>query len=70
MHISPRSWLVKHPGFEFDLEPRDPACLPKEYKTAEGTCYFLNGFSHAGVSAEADLNEHIDAAMTAIRTDN
>lgn len=60
------SWLVKHPGFEFDLQPRDSSCLPKEYKNAEGTCYFLDGYSHNGVVTDAGLNEHIDAAMAAI----
>lgn len=64
------SWLVKHPGFEFDLLARDPTCLPKEYKNAEGTCFFLNGYAHEGVDPDASLNEHIDAAMAAITASN
>lgn len=62
------SWLVKHPGYSnFDLESRDPSCLPKEFKNIDGgTCYFLNGYKHPGVAPDADLNEHIDTAMKQI----
>lgn len=60
------SWLVKHPGFDFDLEPRDPSCLPKEYTNAEGTCYFLNGYQHENVRFDVGLEKHIDAAMAQI----
>lgn len=64
------SWLVKHPGFDFDLQPREPSCLPKEYTNAEGTCYFLEGYNHPGCSSSAKLEEHIDAAMKQITDDN
>lgn len=60
-------WLVKHPGFDFELTARDPKCLPKEYTNAEGTCYFLDGYKHSSVTAEdATLEDHIDAAMKQI----
>ena len=60
------SWLIKHPGFEFELEPRDPSFIPKEYTNAEGTCYFLDGYKHHSVSPEEKLEDHIDAAMKQI----
>lgn len=60
-------WLVKHPGFDFQLTPRDPKCLPKEYTNAVGTCYFLDGYKHSNVTDEnATLEDHIDAAMKEI----
>lgn len=61
-------WLIKHPGFEFELTPRDPKFLPKEYTNAEGTCYFLDGYRHPSIaSPDASILEHIDAAMKGIR---
>lgn len=61
------SWLIKHDDFNhFDLQPRDPSCLPKEYMNAEGTCYFLEGYSHPTVEADAKVEHHIEAAMNQI----
>lgn len=62
--------MVKHPGFNFDLNPREPTCLPKEYTNAEGTCYFLEGYNHDSVDVDAPLAEHIDAAMKQINDDS
>lgn len=62
-------WLIKHPGFNFELTARDPSCLPKEYTTAEGTCYFLDGYNHSSISKTAPLEEHINAAMLQITED-
>lgn len=60
-------WLIKHPGFEFELTARDPSCLPKEYTNSEGMCYFLDGYKHHNVTDEnATLEHHIKAAMTQI----
>lgn len=60
-------WLIKHPGFEFELTPRDPSCLPKEYTNAEGMCYFLDGYKHSTVTdKDASLSDHIEAAMRQI----
>lgn len=64
------SWLIKHPGFNFDLKPRDPSCLPKEYTNAEGTCYFLEGYTHPTVHKRgASLVDHINVAMEEITED-
>lgn len=61
------SWLVKHPGFNFELAERDRSCLPKEYKNAEGTCYFMDDYKHHTVSdPDASIEDHIDAAMKQI----
>lgn len=63
-------WLIKHPGFNYELSARDPSCLPKEYTNAEGTCYFLDGYKHQSITAEdAMLEDHINAAMLQITDD-
>lgn len=59
---------MKHPGYDFELQPREPSCLPKEYTNAEGTCYFLDGYQHASVHRDARLEKHIDAAMAMINS--
>ncbi|XP_055616561.1 head-specific guanylate cyclase [Toxorhynchites rutilus septentrionalis] len=66
VNISPttREWLIKHPGYEFQLNPRDPSFMPKEFTDSKGkTCYFLEGYKHPTLSEEATLQEHIEAAM-------
>lgn len=61
------SWLVKYPGFKFELLERDPSCLPKEFPNAgNSTCYFLNGYKHPGVDDAEPLETHIKAAMKQI----
>lgn len=61
------SWLIKHPGMQFELAERDRSCLPKEYKNVEGTCYFLDDYKHETVNDEnATIDDHIDAAMKQI----
>ncbi|XP_055532895.1 head-specific guanylate cyclase [Wyeomyia smithii] len=67
VNISPttKDWLIKHPGYGFQLNPRDPSCMPKEFTDSKGlTCYFLEGYQHPTVeNADATLQEHIEAAM-------
>lgn len=64
IYLLPCRWLIKYPGLNFELTPRDPTCLPKEYTNAEGTCYFLDGYNHAAIDTpKATLEEHINAAM-------
>lgn len=60
-------WLIKHPGFDFELTARDPSCLPKEYTNADGMCYFIDGYKHHTVTDDnATLEDHIKAAMKQI----
>ncbi|KAM7360551.1 guanylate cyclase 1 soluble subunit alpha 2 [Cochliomyia hominivorax] len=69
INVSPttREWLIKHPGFDFDLQPRDPACLPKEFFNAgNGTCYFLEKYRHPSMDESLPLDDHITAAMKSI----
>lgn len=67
MYLSRYSWLIKHPGLQFELTERDRSCLPKEYKDVEGTCYFLDDYKHETVTDEnATIEDHIDAAMKQI----
>ncbi|TMW53318.1 hypothetical protein DOY81_001618 [Sarcophaga bullata] len=69
INVSPttREWLIKHPGFDFDLQPRDPSCLPKEFSNAgNGTCYFLEKYRHPSMDENLPLNDHIIAAMKSI----
>lgn len=55
--------LIQKSGFE--LEPRTKDNLPKGMPASEsGTCYFLNGYQHSGVSASESLDAHIQAAIT------
>ncbi|XP_055700034.1 head-specific guanylate cyclase [Phlebotomus papatasi] len=68
-NVSPttKDWLVKYPGFKFELLERDPSCLPKEFPNAgNSTCYFLNGYKHPGVDDAEPLETHIKAAMKQI----
>jgi guanylate cyclase soluble subunit alpha len=53
------------PEFKFGFIPRDPSCLPKEYTSVEPgeTCYFLDGYKHAGIDEKEELQVHIDAAI-------
>lgn len=61
------SWLIKHPGFNFKMEARDPSLLPKEFSnTSNDTCYFLDGYKHPNVDDKAPLREHIEATMMQI----
>nr|XP_014090710.2 head-specific guanylate cyclase [Bactrocera oleae] len=70
INVSPttKDWLVKYPGFEFDLKARDPSCLPKEFPDTSGdkTCYFLEGYRHPTLSAHLPLVEHISEALKSI----
>ncbi|KAJ6632649.1 Head-specific guanylate cyclase [Pseudolycoriella hygida] len=73
INISPttKNWLIKHDDYNnFDLHARDPSCLPKEYTNAEGTCYFLEGYSHPTVECDAKVEHHIEAAMNQINETN
>ncbi|EDW81160.1 uncharacterized protein Dwil_GK11912 [Drosophila willistoni] len=67
INVSPttKNWLTKHEGFEFDLQPRDPSCLPKEFPNS-GTCYFLEGFRNPALDSSLPIVEHINAAMKTI----
>ncbi|XP_023308742.1 head-specific guanylate cyclase [Lucilia cuprina] len=71
INVSPttREWLIKHPGFDFNLQPRDPSCLPKEFFNAgNGTCYFLEKYRHPSMDESLPLDDHITAAMKSITT--
>lgn len=64
------SWLTKIDDFKFEYTPRDSSCLPKEYTAAEGeTCFFLDGYKHAGVDEKVEVQKHIDAAMDQINNE-
>lgn len=62
------SWLTKHEGFEFELQPRDPSFLPKEFPNPGGTetCYFLESFRNPALDSELPLVEHINVSMKTI----
>lgn len=61
------SWLTKIDDFKFEYTERDPSNLPKEYPATEGqTCYFLDGYKHAGIDENSEVQKHIDAAMEQI----
>lgn len=63
-------WLTKRDEFKFEYTKRDSSFLPKEYTAAEGeTCYFLDGYKHAGVDESVEVQTHIDAAMEQINTE-
>ncbi|XP_060649136.1 head-specific guanylate cyclase [Drosophila nasuta] len=70
INVSPttKNWLTKHEGFAFDLQPRDPSFLPKEFPNSNGngTCYFLEGFRNPTLETDLPLDEHINAAMKTI----
>ncbi|KAH8232533.1 hypothetical protein KR032_008794 [Drosophila birchii] len=70
INVSPttKEWLTKHEGFDFDLQPRDPAFLPKEFPNPGGseTCYFLEGYRNPALDSQLPLVEHINAAMKTI----
>ncbi|KAH8267967.1 hypothetical protein KR026_012448 [Drosophila bipectinata] len=70
INVSPttKEWLTKHEGFDFDLQPREPGCLPKEFPNPEGTetCYFLEGYRNPALASSLPLVEHINAAMKTI----
>ncbi|XP_055851460.1 head-specific guanylate cyclase [Episyrphus balteatus] len=73
INVSPttREWLIKNPRFEFDLEPRDPRMLPKEFKDAgDSTCYFLNGYRDPYIDSSLPLENHISEALKAIAIEN
>lgn len=64
------SWLRKIPGFSFDCAARDPSYLPKEYTASEGeTCYFLDGYTHAGLDRNFSIQRHIEVAMKQINAE-
>lgn len=62
--------MVKHPGYEFTLTPRDPSHLPKEFpkSSAEETCYFLESYRHHTLPDDAPEMKHIEEAMSTIKT--
>lgn len=61
------SWLQRNPSFQFELQPRDPMFLPKEFQGAPGdTCYFLEGYKHTGIDQDLPIQKHIDTAMEQI----
>ncbi|XP_017131415.1 head-specific guanylate cyclase [Drosophila elegans] len=70
INVSPttKDWLTKHDRFEFDLQPRDPSFLPKEFPNPGGTetCYFLESFRNPALDPGLPLVEHIDVAMKTI----
>ncbi|XP_052837069.1 head-specific guanylate cyclase [Drosophila gunungcola] len=70
INVSPttKDWLTKHDRFEFDLQPRDPSFLPKEFPNPGGTetCYFLESFRNPALDRGLPLVEHIDVAMKTI----
>ncbi|EDX14873.1 head-specific guanylate cyclase [Drosophila sechellia] len=70
INVSPttKDWLTKHEGFEFELQPRDPSFLPKEFPNPGGTetCYFLESFRNPALDSELPLVEHINVAMKTI----
>ncbi|XP_075149054.1 guanylate cyclase 1 soluble subunit alpha 2 [Haematobia irritans] len=71
INVSPttREWLIKYPGYEFELKARDPALLPKEFHNADnGTCYFMDNYRHFSMDENLPLDEHITAAMKSIQT--
>lgn len=73
INVSPttKEALQALPEFKFGFIPRDPSCLPKEYKVEGGqTCYFLDGFKYAGIDEKQDLQVHIDAAIKHFTTEN
>ncbi|EDW53381.1 GM12804 [Drosophila sechellia] len=57
INVSPttKDWLTKHEGFEFELQPRDPSFLPKEFPNPGGTetCYFLGELPQPGFGQRA-----------------
>nr|AAL28202.1 GH08311p [Drosophila melanogaster] len=65
---TPKDWLTKHEGFEFELQPRDPSFLPKEFPNPGGTetCYFLESFRNPALDSELPLVEHINVSMKTI----
>uniref|UniRef100_A0A1I8N3V3 guanylate cyclase n=1 Tax=Musca domestica TaxID=7370 RepID=A0A1I8N3V3_MUSDO len=71
INVSPttREWLIKYPGYEFDLKARDPSFLPKEFHNADnGTCYFMDHYRHFSMDESLPLDDHITAAMKSIQT--
>nr|AAB25820.1 guanylyl cyclase [Drosophila melanogaster] len=70
INVSPttKDWLTKHEGFEFELQPRDPSFLPKEFPNPGGTetCYFLESFRNPALDSELPLVEHINVSMKTI----
>ncbi|KAH8413986.1 hypothetical protein KR009_001567 [Drosophila setifemur] len=70
INVSPttKEWLTKHEGFDFDLQPRDPSFLPKEFPNPGGseTCYFLESFRNPALDNGLPIVEHINAAMKTI----
>lgn len=69
--FSPFRWLLKHLGFNFELNAREPKDLPKEYpKKAGDTCYFLDGYKHPTIPDAMPLERHIEAAMEVITLDS
>ncbi|XP_016989079.1 head-specific guanylate cyclase [Drosophila rhopaloa] len=70
INVSPttKEWLTKHERFEFDLQPRDPSFLPKEFPNPGGTetCYFLESFRNPALDSELPLVDHINVAMKTI----
>ncbi|XP_073818100.1 guanylate cyclase 1 soluble subunit alpha 2 [Musca autumnalis] len=70
INVSPttREWLTKYPGYEFDLQARDPSFLPKEFHNADnGTCYFMDNYRHFSMDESLPLDDHITAAMKSIQ---
>lgn len=66
INVSPttKDALTSIADFKFGFIPRDKSCLPKEFQAeANQTCYFLNGYKHAGVDEGEDEQVHIDAAI-------
>lgn len=65
VNVSPTTYLCLIQKSGFELEPRTKDNLPKGMPASEsGTCYFLNGYQHSGVSASESLDAHIQAAIT------
>lgn len=65
VNVSPTTYLCLTQKSGFILEPRTKDNLPKGMPAnVSGTCYFLNGYQHSGVSASESLGVHIQAAIT------
>ncbi|RZF48979.1 hypothetical protein LSTR_LSTR003055 [Laodelphax striatellus] len=69
VNISPTTYehLKNVKGFSFEARPK--SCLPKDFPpNIPGTCHFLLGYQHPGLSADQPLDQHVLAGMAAITT--
>ncbi|XP_054261226.1 head-specific guanylate cyclase [Macrosteles quadrilineatus] len=67
INISPTTYecLKDLPGFHFEARPK--SCLPAEFpQDNEGTCYFLNRYTHPSLPETAPVGEHVTAGMAEV----